>query len=289
MTAPVSVVIPVRNRREEIVGAVRSVLEQSLPPSEIIVVDDGSRDGSAEVLEAFGAAVRVLRLPGCGVSAARNAGWRAAAEPWVAFLDSDDRWLPQKLERQVAFHREHPEFLVSQTEEIWVRKGRRVNPCRYHAKPEGDIFLPSLERCLVSPSAVMMSRDLLEEAGGFDPEFPVCEDYDLWLRLAVRHRFGLVRERLVVKYGGHADQLSRRYWGMDRYRILSLARLLEDPSLDAGRRAAVVEVLRRKCAVVARGARRRGRLWDARRWEILAETAPAAACRDPNPRAEAMR
>ncbi len=266
--ALISVIIPTFDRSARLAAAIESVLDQE-GPLELIVVDDGSTDGTASVVGGFGERLRYERRDHRGVSAARNHGVRMARGSWIAFLDSDDEWLPGKLAAQRRYHAQHRDVPISQTGEIWIRDGVRVNPCKHHAKPSGDVFVPSLERCLVSPSAVLLRRDLFVAAGGFDESLPVCEDYDLWLRLALRQRFGLVREPLMVKYGGHRDQLSRQYWGMDRFRVAALEKLLADPVLVGERRAAAVEVLERKCRVLAKGARRRGREADADGYERL--------------------
>jgi glycosyltransferase involved in cell wall biosynthesis len=266
----VSVIIPTHNRRALVCEAVASVLAQRGVAPEVVVVDDGSTDGTAAALDVFGAAVRSLHQPRLGVSSARNAGARVATGEWLAFLDSDDLWRPDKLVRQLAYHARRPALRASQTGEIWIRNGARVNPCRHHQKPDGDIFAASLARCAVSPSAVLLRRDLFDTLGGFDEALAVCEDYDLWLRLGVRDPVGLLDEPLVIKRGGHSDQLSRRHWGMDRFRVAALAKLLAGHDLDAQRRAQVVATLQRKCGVLARGAQRRGRLDDAERYLTLA-------------------
>jgi GT2 family glycosyltransferase len=214
--------------------------------------------------------LRLLSQPNRGVSAARNAGAQLARGTWLAFLDSDDLWLPDKLDVQLAFVCEHPETRICQTGEIWLRNGARVNPCKHHRKPDGDVFLASLQRCLVSPSAVMLRRDLFEAAGGFDEHLPACEDYDLWLRLARYNPVALIDRPLVIKRGGHADQLSRKHWGMDRFRILTLCKLLGDAGLDKDRRQAVRAVLVRKCSILARGAVKRGHRSEAMHYQQLA-------------------
>lgn len=251
--------------------AIDSVLSQREVSFELIVVDDGSGDGTAAALwEQYGARLRLLRTANGGVSAARNLGVRSGCGELVAFLDSDDLWLEGKLAAQVAFLRANPTAAICQVEEIWYRNGRRVNPCRHHRKPDGAIFERSLDLCLVSPSAVMMRRSLFERMGGFDESLPACEDYDLWLRIAVETPVHLLAEPLVIKRGGHEDQLSRRFWGMDRFRVASISRLLETGALDSSRRAAAVSVLRRKCEILAKGAARRGREDEASRYLQLA-------------------
>jgi glycosyltransferase involved in cell wall biosynthesis len=267
----VSVVIPTFNRAKMVVEAIDSVLRQRDCSFEIIVVDDGSTDTTRSLLSARESELRYLHQPRRGVAAARNLGARHARGGWLAFLDSDDLWRPRKLALQLAFHHAAPHVPISQTEEIWVRDGRRVNPCAHHRKPEGDIFIPSLARCLVSPSAVMLRRELFSAAGGFDETLPVCEDYDLWLRIASRVPVGLIAEPLVVKRGGHADQLSRQFWGMDRFRVAAMLKVLAAGAVSGERRRALAAELTRKCTILAQGARRRRRIDEARRYELLAQ------------------
>jgi GT2 family glycosyltransferase len=266
----VSVVVPTHDRAGLLPRALASVRRQTFTDHEIIVVDDGSTDDTERVLRDLGVPLRYLRQRHAGVSAARNRGVAAARGEWIAFLDSDDEWLPEKLARQMAFIAARGGVDACQTEEIWMRNGVRVNPGLRHRKPSGDIFLPSLARCLVSPSAVVIRRTLLDAAGGFDEGLPACEDYDLWLRVAVGAPVHLVPELLTIRYAGHAGQLSRRHWGMDRFRVAALARLLSTAPIDGERRERAVEVLARKCAILAAGARRRGREDEAARYDAVA-------------------
>jgi len=273
MTA-VSVVIPTYNRAGRVVRAVSSVLKQTEEDREILVVDDGSTDATVRTLERFGDRIRVLRhRRNRGVSAARNTGIRASGAPLVAFLDSDDHWLPRKLETQVRFFRDHPAAVACQTQEIWMRRGRRVNPAMRHLKPSGEIFEPSLRRCLVSPSAVMLRRALLDEVGLFDETLPVCEDYDLWLRIACRHPIHLIDESLLVREGGHPDQLSARGPGMDRYRIRSLIGLIQSGVLTGTQDRAARQELSRKSRIYGEGCLKRGRTEEARVFRSLEERA----------------
>ncbi|MCP4666330.1 MAG: glycosyltransferase [Deltaproteobacteria bacterium] len=258
--AIVSVIIPAYNRARKVVRAVRSVLAQTCPDLEIIVVDDASTDDTADAMAPFrGRVAYIAHSSNLGVSAARNTGIRNSGGPLIAFLDSDDYWLPEKAAVQVDFFERHAWAQVCQTEEIWIRKGRRVNPKNKHLKPSGDIFEPSLKQCLVSPSSVMLKRSLLEEVGSFDEDLPACEDYDLWLRISCRHPVHLIREHLVVKEGGHADQLSSRYKGMDRFRIKALLKLIKSGVLNKRQRKAALEELSLKCRIYGKGCLKRGK------------------------------
>ncbi len=264
----VSVIIPTYNRAWIVRDAIDSVLGQSWADFELIVVDDGSTDKTARTLGAYGDRLRVIRQERGGVSAARNRGIAASSGPLIALLDSDDLWLADKLAVQAEFFDKNPAALICQTEEIWIRNGLRVNPGKKHRKPSGMIFERSLELCLVSPSAVMVRRDLFEMVGLFDETLPACEDYDLWLRVGSRFPVHLIDRPLVVKRGGHADQLSRQP-SLDRHRIHSLVKLIEAGRLSPFQHDAAVISLRKKCAVYANGCLKRGRLAEAARFASL--------------------
>lgn len=263
---PVSVVIPTYNREGRLPSAIRSILAQTAPPAEIIVVDDGSTDGTPAIVGAF-PDVQYLRQENRGVSAARNRGIRAARHDWIALLDSDDYWLPRKLERQWRALEREPRFRFCHTDEIWIRRGRRVNPMKKHAKHGGHIFHQCLPLCVISPSSALIHRELFERFGMFDPELPVCEDYDLWLRICAREPVLYVEEPLLMKYGGHADQLSRAYWGMDRFRIRALEKLIESGTLDCDMLSAALDTLYRKIDLYTAGAKKRRRCEEAIRYQ----------------------
>lgn len=257
----VSVIIPTFNRAKKVARAVSSVLYQDFTDYEIIVVDDGSTDGTKKAISQFGRQITYIgHSSNLGVSMARNTGIKSSSAPLLAFLDSDDYWLAQKLRVQVQFFETNPDAPACQTEEIWIRKGRRVNPRDRHQKPSGDIFEPSLKLCLVSPSAVMVKRSLLEEVGLFDETLPACEDYDLWLRISCRYPVYLIRKKLVVKEGGNPDQLSYLHKGMDRFRIKSLVKLIRSGALDEEQLRATFQELSFKCTIYGNGCIKRGKL-----------------------------
>ncbi|HEY0725137.1 MAG TPA: glycosyltransferase family A protein, partial [Pyrinomonadaceae bacterium] len=242
---------------------------QTFPAFELIVVDDSSTDATALELAKFGSQLRYFKMPDrSGVSAARNLGVRQSHSRLIAFLDSDDLWRPDKLKIQAGYMDNHTEVQICQTDELWIRRGVRVNPQIKHRKRSGNIFELSLELCLISPSAVMMTRQLFDRIGGFDESLPVCEDYDLWLRIARDYPVPLIAQPLVIKHGGHADQLSHSIWGMDRYRVMALQKLLL-AGIAGEQRAAVLRVMQNKVAVLVQGARKRGKVADAERYQAM--------------------
>jgi glycosyltransferase involved in cell wall biosynthesis len=268
----ITVVMPVFNRQQTISRAIDSILSQSHPPDEIIVVNDASTDKTLDMLKSYGDILTCLSLPqNSGPSRARNEGVKHAKTEWIAFLDSDDSWEKDKLKKQIAYLNKYPFYQIVQPDEVWIRNGKRVNPCRHHEKPEGWIWEPSLERCLVSPSGVLVKRSLLERYGVFDESLPVCEDYDLWLKISRHHPVGLEPSFSVIKYGGHEDQLSRRYPAMDSFRVRSLARLLEN-ELHPGFRKKIIHVLEKKLKILIKGYEKRENWQDANECKLLLES-----------------
>jgi glycosyltransferase involved in cell wall biosynthesis len=265
----VTVIIPTYNRSAFLREALTSVVGQRGVAPEIIVVDDGSRDDTPSVVDSFSSRVQYIRQSHSGVSAARNRGVVAGTGEWLAFLDSDDLWLPHKLSLQMDYVRADRNLKICQTGEIWIKNGRSLNPRKYHRQAEGHCFPRLLERCLVSPSAVVIHRDIFEVVGLFDETLPACEDYDMWLRVGCRFPIGLVKEKLVIKRGGHPDQLSASIPALDRYRIQSLVKLLRNEPLSRVQREMALQALDRKCRIVADGCRKRGSTEEAERLSAL--------------------
>ena len=253
----ISVIIPTWNRSSYLARALESVLAQSIPPHEVIVVDDGSTDDTREIIKQQFSNVRYLYQENRGVSSARNTGIGAAGGDWIALLDSDDCWLPKKLEVQQQLLRDNPDARICHSDEIWIRNGKRVNPMKKHAKRGGHIFKHCLPLCAISPSSTIIRRDLFDEIGLFDESLPACEDYDLWLRLCAAYPVLYADEALLIKHGGHADQLSRRYWGMDRFRIRALEKIVASSTLNAENHAAAKAMLLEKISIVLQGADKR--------------------------------
>ncbi|MFQ6674147.1 MAG: glycosyltransferase family 2 protein [Fidelibacterota bacterium] len=264
----VSVVIPTFNRVSLLPRALDSVLtHQTCRPQEVIVVDDGSTDDTASFLQNHYPDVLYLYQPNHGVSAARNRGIEASTSPWIAFLDSDDAWLPHKLSRQLEAVRGNPEMRICHTDELWIRNDVRINPKKKHRKSGGWIFSKCLSLCCMSPSSVMLHRSVFDTVGFFDESLPVCEDYDLWLRVTARFPVLYVDHPLVIKYGGHHDQLSGQQWGMDRFRIRALEKILSSGILSPGNSRATLEILEEKLNIFIHGARKRQKWGDVEIYE----------------------
>ena len=266
----ITAILPTWNRAEWLEKSIQSVLDQTFGDFELVVVDDASTDSTAEIIERYSGKIRTIVFSeNRGVSAARNAAISTSDSEWIAFLDSDDFWHPDKLQKQIAQTKMRPACPLHFTDEIWIRNGVRVNPKKKHQKKEGWIFQPSLALCLMAPSTVILRRELYEVHGLFDESLPVCEDYDLWLRLTAQHPVALLDEKLMTRHGGHADQLSRSDWGIDRYRVQSIQKILNTESLRPEDRTAAIRMLIEKCGILAKGFRKRGNLKEVEKYEKI--------------------
>ncbi len=266
----VSVIIPTYNRLPMLKEAVDSVLAQDVEDMELIVVDDGSTDGTADEIKRYGGRVKLFQhAVNKGVSAARNKGILHARGKYIAFLDSDDLWVKGKLKIQVTFLDDNPHYPLCYTDEIWIRKGKRVNPMLKHAKYSGWIFEKCLPLCIISPSSVMIKRTLFSRVGLFDEALPVCEDYDFWLRISARFPIFFIDRKLIIKRGGHPDQLSQRSWGNDRYRVIALEKLLSEPYIGSEEREMILKEMKKKCSVLYKGFLKRGKAMEAGQYQEI--------------------
>ena len=257
----VTVILPTWNRAKWLETSIESVLLQTFQDFELIVVDDASTDSTVKIIESYSRKIKTILLPeNLGVSAARNIAIVQSDSKWIAFLDSDDYWHAEKLEKQIKQIRLCPEYQIHFTDEIWIRNGIRVNPKNKHRKREGWIFKPSLALCLMAPSTVMLGRELLERHGMFDDALPVCEDYDLWLRITSKLPVLFLDVPLIIKHGGHADQLSKVDDGIEQYRIRSLEKILGSSSLNESQSRCAREMLVHKLNIYANGLEKRDKL-----------------------------
>ena len=253
----ISVIIPTYNRKHTLQRAIDSVLAQTFKPFEIIIVDDGSKDGTKEWLLQNYPSVQYIHQPNNGVSSARNKGIQVSQGSWIALLDSDDEWMPEKLEYQSKFIEVNRDSSFCHTNEIWIRNGVRVNQMKKHKKYGGDIFKHCLDICRISPSSSIIKKDVFEEVGAFDESLTVCEDYDLWLRVTAKFNILFLDEPLIKKYGGHLDQLSRVPEGIEQYRIRSLEKILSMGSLTETQFRSAKDMLIHKLNIYAKGLKKR--------------------------------
>ena len=262
----VSVIIPTFNREKFISECVQSVLAQTLPAREIIIVDDGSTDATYNILRDLGfnslstkkTVLRYFFQQNRGVSSARNLGIKEARSEYIALLDSDDLWLKSKLDRQVsAFQNDTQSSRLCHTDEIWIRNGVRVNQHKKHKKHGGNVFQSCLKLCCISPSSAMMHRSVFEDFGFFDEDLPACEDYDFWLRYSAKEDVNFIDEPLIIKKGGHSDQLSGAHWGMDRFRIYSIEKILKEPDLTLVNKTEAIHEVILKLEILINGSQKR--------------------------------
>ena len=246
----IDIIIPSYNRKALLKRAVLSVYNQSYTHWRLFIVDDGSTDGTS--LQDYGSQAKILRLSkNKGVSFARNYGIQHTQADWIAFLDSDDEWKSHKLEKQVqAIHKNKP---LVHCNELWIKKGQVLNQKKKHKKRGGRIFRFCVDLCCISPSATLIKRSVFKELGLFREDFPVCEDYEFWLRLTSRYEVTFLNEVLLIKHGGHNDQLSTRFFAMDYWRIKALTNFLGSKNLTKQEQIKVKETLLKKIQLVLKG------------------------------------
>ena len=256
----ISVIIPTFNRKKTLGRAIQSVSNQSLSPFEILIIDDGSNDGTKEWVKESFQDIKYIYQNNQGVSSARNKGIKYAYGDWVAFLDSDDEWLPNKLYEQVKAIGSNLEIKFFHTNEIWIRNGVRVNQMKKHKKYGGYIFDKCLDICRVSPSSVLIKKEIFDDIGTFDESLRVCEDYDLWLRITSKYPVVFLDIPLIYKYGGHAGQLSKVNDGIESYRIQSLEKIIKSGVLNNEQKLIAVNTLINKMKIYAKGLEKRNKL-----------------------------
>jgi glycosyltransferase involved in cell wall biosynthesis len=255
----VSVIIPTYNRKNRLIKTINSVLAQDYKNYEIIIIDDGSTDGTANFIKEIFPQVVLLEQENQGVSAARNLGIKAAQGNWIAFLDSDDLWHSNKLSQQINHLKKNPQYHICHSEEIWIKNGIRINPKKKHQKVAGNIYHKSIELCFISMSTVILKKEIFTKIGLFDINLPACEDYDLWLRITALYPILFANEYLITKFGGHPDQLSQKFWGMDRFRIMALEKILASKALNKGQELITKNILKKKINIYIKGAKKRNK------------------------------
>lgn len=255
-----SVIIPTYNRKKFIETALNSVLDQSFPDLELIVIDDGSTDKTGQLIQSINdKRLKYIRQEHQGVSAARNRGIQESRANFICFLDSDDRFKNTKLQAAYKYINDFPEYMIFHTEELWYRYGKILNQKKIHKKPEGDVFINSLKLCCIGMSTTVINKDLFKHIGAFDENFQTCEDYEFWLRATSLYPVKLIPDILTIKQGGHSDQLSRKYPAMDTFRIKAINKLLKKWTLTEGQKKSAIKELKKKCLIYITGAKKRGK------------------------------
>ncbi len=231
----VSVVIPAYNSERYVADAIKSVLAQTYRPTEVLVVDDGSSDGTSAVVQAFGGIVRYLHQSNRGEPAARNLGLRHAQGEYVAFLDADDLWLPEKLELQMRYFADHPNCAVVYTDMSTFDDSGIVDASvkvRFNITfPEGNIFVPLFRETLFGSGSVVFRKSCVDKVGYFDEQFLIGCDYEMWLRMSRHFEFGVV-DRPLLMYRQHPKMstrgLGRALWNGVPWEVAALRKTLRN-------------------------------------------------------------
>ena len=248
----ISVVIPSYNRKDFLKRSIDSAINQTKKPLEIIVVDDGSTDGTEAMIKSDYDFVKFIKQKNKGVSAARNIGIKVSIGEWICFLDSDDEWKKDKLEKQINAMKSNPGYKFFHSNEIWIKNGLRINQKKKHKKYGGDIFDKCLDMCRISPSSVMIDKTVFDEVGNFNEDLVVCEDYELWLRICDKYRVFFIDEPLIIKYGGHQGQLSYSIESIENHRIKALEYLILE-NLNRKNKRHAIQMLLSKLNIYLKG------------------------------------
>jgi len=264
-----TVIIPTFNRKDFLKIAVNSVFDQTFDDFEIIIIDDGSTDDTKQMLYEYSdKRIEYFYQENKGVSFARNKGLEESKGKYIAFLDSDDRWVANKLEKTFEFINNFPQIKIFHTEEVWYRRGRLLNQKKKHKKPDGYVYFNALPICCIGMSTAVVEKELFDDVGIFDQSLPACEDYDFWLRATNKYKVKLIPEYLTIKDGGRPDQLSLQP-GLDKYRIQALDKILRSGTLNDEQYEKTKEELIKKCVIYTKGAEKRGKLEEAKHYQSI--------------------
>jgi glycosyltransferase involved in cell wall biosynthesis len=267
MTPAVTVVVTSFNYGRYVAAALESVRAQTMADFECVIVDDGSIDDSVAVIESFlsDPRFRLVNQQNRGVSHARNVGIGLAGAPFVAFLDADDLWRPEKLQRQLDRFRTEPALGVVYTRRTIIDGASIPKPNTDGVSPQGQIVGPLFQQNFVCFSSAMVRTDAAARVGGFDERLGLAVDYDFWLRVARHYPFGVVDEPLVAYRVGHGANLSRRQ--RERYHVALYVMRRFEKHFDAmANRLAPAEVVRAEAetfahlGILSRGSSRRSEL-----------------------------
>ncbi len=238
--------------------AIQSVLSQTYNASEIIVVDDGSTDGTDDLFPISGVTYHKITHSGYP-GKVRNIGVELSKYDHIAFLDSDDIWMKDKLEKQVAYFKSHLDCRLLHTKERWIMNDKLISQKKRKHKKSGNVFKDSLQGCILGPSTVLMEKKLFNEFHGFDTKIEVGEDYDLWLRITDRVDIDYIDDELITKYAGHGDQLSFKYGYIEPFKIHVLEKNILEGNFKPQNREYAVESLSKKYEIIIGGCIKRNK------------------------------
>ncbi len=264
-----SVIVPTYNRENFLTTALKSVLDQTFKDFEVIIVDDGSTDRTKAIIRGIeDNRIKYIYQKNHGVAHARNRGIEKSEGKFISFLDSDDKWVPQKLQRTFQDINEFSAISIFHTEELWYKGGKLLNQRKKHKKPNGYVYQYALPLCCISISTAVVKQSVFEDIGIFDETLPACEDYDFWLRATHKYEVKLIKESLTIKDGGRPDQLSSQR-GLDRYRIKALEKMLLSKELNRNEYELTRKELVKKCLVFSSGAEKRGKFDESKFYKNL--------------------
>jgi len=262
----ISVIIPTYNRYKLLLEAINSVKKQTYKDYELMVVDDGSTDETPKLLHDEN--LKYIRVKHTGnPGLVRNLGVEQSKGDYIAFLDSDDLWKKDKLEKQITFFKNNPEIKLCHTREIWKRDKKIISQKKQDHKRSGNIFKDALKKCIVGPSTVMMERSIFVLEGGFREDMEIAEDYEFWIRITSKFKIGYIDEPLVVKRAGKWEQLSEKYGQIEIFRIEGLKKLVEHNYFVEEKMELALNELIRKCKIYSRGCKKRNKDKEAKKWE----------------------
>ena len=272
-----SIIIPTYNRAQFLKIAIESVLAQTFIDYELIIVDDGSTDETKELISLCAmryaqCAIRYIYQKHLGVTLARNRGVKEAKGRFICFLDSDDRFRSNKLQTTYDYIKNYPKCKIFHTEELWYRNGSILAQKKHHKKPSGYVFENAVKICCISISTVAIHHSIFKEVGLFDKKLPACEDYDFWVRVTARYPVMLIPQYLTIKEGGLADQQSKKFPAMDKFRIYALQKILESRTLTKDNYRIAYNECKRKCRIYLIGAEKRGRISEVNRCRKMLKT-----------------
>ncbi|MCF7871128.1 MAG: glycosyltransferase family 2 protein [Candidatus Omnitrophica bacterium] len=265
-----SVIIPTYNRKDFLKIAIDSVLNQTYANYELIIIDDGSTDNTKDFIRSQKSPkLKYYFQENQGPALARNLGIKKAKKDFICFLDSDDRFRKDKLEITSRYIQKNPAYKIFHSQEIWYRNNKFLPQKQEHKKPSGFIFENAVKLCSISISTAAIKKQIFSEIGNFDKNLLACEDYDFWLRATLRYPVYLIPKALTIKEGGHKDQQSKKYPGMDKFRIYALDKVLQTKNINKHQHQTACRQLKEKCLIYIKGSKKRNKPGEIKKYQQI--------------------